>query len=63
MSSKNEYSFQVSDQNQDALNALEANGMVIKKDKGALTGYYIPVDCLDEALTFLRDYYIVLGKR
>ena len=63
MSNKNEFSFNVSDQNQDVLNALEMNGLVIKKETGAITGYHIPVDCLDDALSFLRDYYIVLGKK
>src|SRR5882757_1859954 len=62
MSDNNKYTFQISDENQDALNALEMNGLVIKKENGAITGYHIPIDCLNQALTFLRDYYIVLGK-
>lgn len=53
----------ISKENLDVINVLEMNGFIQKNDDGDFgENLSIPADKLDEAMTFLRDYYIVLGR-
>jgi len=53
-----------SKENADVLHVLEMNGLLHTEDNGDFgEKYSIPPEKLDEALNFLRDYFMVLGKK
>ena len=53
----------ISKENLDAINVLDMNGFLQRNDEGDFgESFSITKEKLDEALSFLRDYYIVLGK-
>lgn len=51
----------VSKENLDIIHYLKMNNLIRMSIDGS--GEYVPIDKLNETINFLRDYFIVLGKK